>query len=110
MCALGSDERSDYVSGSRRAYHSSGFHTSSKADHVREVHARGPLGGLRSLALGAVVGRRYRVGDKIASDAMGEVWRAEHMHLGLRVALKVLRREVRANPEVMARFSREALL
>jgi serine/threonine-protein kinase len=39
---------------------------------------------------------------------MGLVWMARHVHLAQRVAVKVLREEIAANPKSVARFVREA--
>jgi serine/threonine protein kinase len=72
--------------------------------------ARQIRSGDHPLVPGAGVAERYRVQRKIAAGAMGEVWAGEHVQLRTGVALKVLLREARANPEVVARFSREALL
>lgn len=59
--------------------------------------------------IGAVVGERYRVTQKIGVGGMGAVYRAEHVHMKKTVALKVLHREMTALPEVVARFEREAI-
>jgi serine/threonine protein kinase len=76
----------------------------------RSRRARQIRSGDQPLAPGAVVAERYRVQRMIAAGAMGEVWAGEHVQLRTGVALKALLREARANPEVVARFSREALL
>ena len=62
------------------------------------------------LAAGVLVADRFRVERQIASGGFGEVWSAEDVHLHVRVALKVLRRETASNQEVAARFAREAYL
>jgi serine/threonine-protein kinase len=73
-----------------------------------------PTGGtqarVRALLPGAMVAGRYRVDRLLASGAMGEVWQGMHVDLHMRVALKTLRRDMIADHEVVARFSREALL
>ncbi len=51
---------------------------------------------------------RYRILHKIGEGGMGEVWVAEHVHLEKRVALKLLRPEILANREAVARFRQEA--
>ena len=51
---------------------------------------------------------RYRVLSRLGSGAMGEVWLAEDVGLGRKVALKILSETHRNNPEVRARFVREA--
>jgi serine/threonine-protein kinase len=62
------------------------------------------------LVPGAVVARRFCARSRIASGAMGEVWAGDHLQLGLKVALKVLRQKVQAHGEIVARFTREAFL
>jgi serine/threonine-protein kinase len=59
---------------------------------------------------GAIVAGRFRIERLVASGAMGNVWEGAHCELELRVAIKALRKEVMSNREVVARFSREALL
>jgi eukaryotic-like serine/threonine-protein kinase len=50
----------------------------------------------------------YRVGRLIGVGGMGEVYEAEDLQLGRRVALKVLPADVATNRERLARFTREA--
>jgi serine/threonine-protein kinase len=59
---------------------------------------------------GAIVAGRFRIERLVASGAMGNVWEGAHRELELRVAVKALRKEVMSNREIVARFSREALL
>lgn len=56
--------------------------------------------------VGTVVVGRYRVVAQLASGATADVYEAEHVELGTRVALKVLRAE-HTDSEVAARFLRE---
>lgn len=58
--------------------------------------------------IGAVLGERYRIDELIGTGAMGRVYRAEHILMRKRVALKVLHQELTAVPEVKTRFEREA--
>jgi serine/threonine protein kinase len=46
----------------------------------------------------ALLGNRYRLGDRIAAGGMGSVYRAVDETLGRRVAVKVLRRELADDP------------
>ena len=50
-----------------------------------------------------LVGGRYRLEERLGAGAMSEVWAAEDLELGRRVAIKLLARD--ADP---ARFDREA--
>jgi serine/threonine-protein kinase len=57
---------------------------------------------------GEVVGGKYRIEGVLGVGAIGTVYAAHHLQLGQRVALKVLRSELAAYPDVVQRFSREA--
>jgi serine/threonine-protein kinase len=57
-----------------------------------------------------VIAGRYRVGQRIAAGGMGEVWNGEHVGIGMKVALKRLLPKVADEPEIVARFRREAQL
>jgi serine/threonine-protein kinase len=83
---------------------------SSSTRHVADV----PAGDADSRAdtpyPGMAVAGRFRIERRIASGSMGEVWQGLHCDLRLRVAIKTLRKDMIANHEVVARFSREAFL
>ncbi len=51
---------------------------------------------------------RYRIQAPLGEGAMGQVYQAEHVLMKKRVAIKVLRRELTENDEMVARFQREA--
>ena len=55
-----------------------------------------------------LLGKRYRLIDRIAGGGMGEVWRARDEVLGREVAVKILRREYADDPTFLARFRAEA--
>jgi serine/threonine protein kinase len=61
----------------------------------------------RSLT-GAVLSRRWRVGAKLGEGGMGEVYAADPIGGGSRVAIKVLRPEFVADRDVLLRFLEEA--
>ena len=60
------------------------------------------------LAVGDVLGGRYRVDRVLGAGGMGVVVEATHLGLEERVAMKVLRRDVLANDRSRGRFLREA--
>lgn len=57
---------------------------------------------------GPIVNARYRLGAILGAGGMGTVHEAEHLALGERVALKLLRPDYAAMPELCERFLREA--
>ncbi|MBX3183842.1 MAG: serine/threonine protein kinase [Polyangiaceae bacterium] len=63
-------------------------------------------GSSQSIQSGTALGR-YAVVDLVGMGGVAEVYEAVHLGLRKRVALKVLRREVRDHGEVRARFLRE---
>jgi predicted Ser/Thr protein kinase len=63
--------------------------------------------------IGADVGQQfgdYRIEEYIGRGGMGVVYRAEHMHLGRKVALKLLAPELAENGSFRERFVRESRL
>lgn len=62
------------------------------------------------LTPGSVIAGRYRVDRRVGAGGMGEVWEGEHLGLGTRVAIKTLLEGDENNPELIARFRREAKL
>ncbi len=57
--------------------------------------------------VGAVLGN-YRITGALGAGGMGMVFRAQHELLGRQVAIKLLRRELTANSELVQRFFQEA--
>ncbi|MDP2269613.1 MAG: protein kinase [Archangium sp.] len=62
------------------------------------------------LAAGQLVDGRFRIESHLATGGMGEVYRAEHVHLKRPIALKLLRRSLSGDVEMWGRFEREAQL
>jgi len=58
--------------------------------------------------LGQTIDQRYRVEALLGEGGMGLVYRVTHTRLHKPLAIKVLRRENTRDPEVLARFRREA--
>jgi eukaryotic-like serine/threonine-protein kinase len=61
-----------------------------------------------SALVGCVLAERYRIEARIGGGAMGAVYRAQHVKIKRRFAVKVLHAELIANPKMRARFMREA--
>jgi serine/threonine-protein kinase len=57
---------------------------------------------------GLLIGGRYRLEGIVGRGASATVWRAIHEGLGRSVAIKIIHREERTSPEVVARFVKEA--
>ena len=55
-----------------------------------------------------ILSDRWQLLDRIGEGAMGEVWRGRHVVLGHQVAIKLMRREAANDPQLAARFRREA--
>jgi serine/threonine-protein kinase len=66
-----------------------------------------PLAGEDAIGPGATIGD-YIVREVLGGGGHGDVYRADHIVLGRRVALKVLHHELAHSPEMLERFEREA--
>jgi serine/threonine-protein kinase len=60
-------------------------------------------------AVGQVVGGRFRILELLGEGGIGQVYLAEHTELNTPFAVKVLRRELANDAEILERFKREAL-
>jgi len=58
--------------------------------------------------IGSVVGKRYRIGERLGGGGMAVVYRAEDLQLGRPVAVKVLRGQFGGDEDFVRRFRREA--
>ncbi len=58
--------------------------------------------------IGTIVEGRYKVLDLIGRGGMGEVYKVEHVRMGKIAAMKLLHQELAREPEIVARFQREA--
>ena len=57
---------------------------------------------------GLTLAGRYRLVSKLGQGGMGSVWRAEHLTLGIPVAIKLIDPSIAQSEEALARFRREA--
>jgi serine/threonine-protein kinase len=62
----------------------------------------------RAALVGRILGDRYRVLGRIGQGGMGTVYLCEHVTLGKRMAVKVLRPEFSRDEELVRRFQHEA--
>ena len=71
--------------------------------------AQALLGAPPVTSTGRIVDRKYALGRLLGQGGMGEVYEAEHLGTGRRVALKLIRgRLLEVGPEAESRFRREA--
>jgi serine/threonine protein kinase len=63
-----------------------------------------------TLSVGQIVADTYRIVRRIGAGGMGEIYEATHLRLAGRYAIKLLRPEIAATPEALARFKREAMV
>ena len=62
------------------------------------------------LQTGEVLADRYRIDVLLGAGGMGAVYKAEDIKLGRVVAVKVIRRDLAADPSIMRRFKQELVL
>ena len=70
---------------------------------------RGPFGAAQDRMVGRALGGRYRVLSRLGEGGMGTVYLCEHVVLGRRYAVKVLRPELCGDSELGERFRNEAI-
>ena len=63
-----------------------------------------------TFAAGATLSNRFRIVQLLAGGGMGEVYEADDLELGERVALKTVRPEIAADDRTLQRFRREITL
>ncbi|MBI4816683.1 MAG: protein kinase [Deltaproteobacteria bacterium] len=61
-----------------------------------------------ALEEGTIVGDRYRVVSQLGEGAMGSVYLVEHVHMGVKLAMKLLKPDATLTPTLPERFLREA--
>ncbi|MCA9541610.1 MAG: protein kinase, partial [Myxococcales bacterium] len=59
--------------------------------------------------IGQVIDNRFRIVRLLGSGGMGAIYLAEHVGIGKRVAIKLLRADLRGQPKLVGRFRREAM-
>jgi len=65
---------------------------------------------LKQLAPGSLLGERYEIIRLLGQGGMGAVYQAHDRELDRQVALKVIRGDMAANPEILRRFKQELIL
>ncbi len=58
--------------------------------------------------VGALLGQHYRILEPLGEGGMGQVYLAEHVRIGRRCAVKVMRPALVSDPGAVGRFAREA--
>ena len=80
--------------------------SASRVDKISEEFAR--LLSRRQQRIGEILGNRYRIVDQLGDGGMGQVFVAENLSIGNRVAIKVLKAEFLADAAFRQRFQHEA--
>src|SRR5512134_4052696 len=75
---------------------------------IRPARPRGDSPAPGDLAPGSVLDGRWRIETLLGTGGMGAVYRAEHVHVGRKAAVKVLHAELCRSPSERERFRREA--
>jgi tRNA A-37 threonylcarbamoyl transferase component Bud32 len=80
--------------------------SASRVDKMTEEFAR--LLSRREQRIGEILGNRYRITGRLGDGGMGQVFAAESLSIGNRVAIKVLKAELLADAAFRQRFQHEA--
>jgi serine/threonine-protein kinase len=78
----------------------------SRVDTLTEDFAR--LLGQARIDVGSVIGGRYKLLERLGKGGMGEVYLAENLAIGLKVAVKLLQPDLLQKVDFRRRFQREA--
>ncbi|MEX2530023.1 MAG: protein kinase [Gemmatimonadota bacterium] len=82
--------------------------TSSPEDPGLDGGGHDEDGPLESIEVGAILAGRYRILTRLGAGAMGAVYLGEHLKIGRKDAIKVLRPSMAQDREAIARFTRGA--
>ncbi len=77
---------------------------------IQDGRRAGSPAGAFALAPGQLLAARYRIVRPLGRGAVGEVYEAEDLELGGRVAVKILRPEIAGSAHILQRFKREIQL
>src|ERR1700685_620425 len=83
---------------------------SSSSSSFKPIRSRTAEASIPLLQTGEVLGGRYEILQMVGEGGMGAVYKARDRELDRFVALKLIRRELAANPAIVARFKQELLL
>ncbi len=78
----------------------------SRVDTLPEDFAK--LLSRKAIGTGHIIGNRYKLLERLGGGAMGEVFVAENLSIGTRVAVKLLKPDLLADAQFRQRFQREA--
>jgi serine/threonine-protein kinase len=100
--------RASALDAAARSSHENPSVETNTSDPANSASADRRLSDSNQAWLNKVVDGRYRVMEAIGRGGMGVVYRVEHLRMGKVAAMKVLHRDLAADPDVIQRFEREA--